>query len=144
MVILRSGVDMVELGRLEALNPRIRERFLRRVFTPGELAETDGDLSALAGRFAVKEAVSKALGTGIGRVHWQDIETRDGPWGAPQLRLHGFAREVADALGLSAWSISISDTRTHAVAIAVAIGESDAGIPGQPAHQPGDEEPPSG
>jgi holo-[acyl-carrier protein] synthase len=124
MSVIRTGVDMVEISRLERINPRIRQRFLQRVFTPHELKEAGGDLAELAGRFAVKEAVSKALGTGIGKVHWQDIETRDGPWGAPVLHLYGTASQVADALHLAEWSVSISDTREHAIAIAVAIGEA--------------------
>jgi holo-[acyl-carrier protein] synthase len=122
MAILRTGVDMVEISRLNSQRPAIRARFLQRVFTPYELSEAGGSDAALAGRFAVKEAVSKALGSGIGWVRWQDIEVRRGPYGEPLLHLYGNAEKLADSLGLELWSVSITDTDTHAVAVAVALG----------------------
>lgn len=122
-MILRTGVDIVEIQRLEQVNPAIRERFIRRVFTPREIELARGSYASLAGRFAAKEAVSKALGTGIGPVSWQDIEIRRDASGAPVLHLHGRAAEVARLLGLTTWSVSISHGRTHAVAMAVALGE---------------------
>jgi holo-[acyl-carrier protein] synthase len=123
MNILRSGVDIIEIDRLAKVNPAIRQRFLKRVYTPLEL-EIAGDSNAsLAGRFAAKEAVSKALGSGIGHVRWQDIEIRRGANGEPQLYLHGAARQLADALGLTIWSISISHSKTYAVAMVVAFGQ---------------------
>ncbi|BAJ64541.1 holo-ACP synthase [Anaerolinea thermophila] len=122
-MILRTGVDIVEIQRLEQVNPAIRERFIRRVFTPLEIELARGSYASLAGRFAAKEAVSKALGTGIGPVSWQDIEIRRDASGAPVLYLHGRAAEVARLLGLTTWSVSISHGRTHAVAMAVALGE---------------------
>lgn len=129
MTILRTGVDLVEIDRLEQLNPAIRERFLQRVFTPGELNTHSGRgeetaWGSLTGRFAAKEAVVKALGSGIGPVRWQEIEILTGPQGEPMLELHGEARRIADQLGLETWSISISHSRTHAVAVAVAVGSS--------------------
>lgn len=119
---LRTGIDLIEIHRLEALNPNIRERFIRRVFTDNEIQDCGGSSARLAGRFAAKEAVAKALGTGIGQVTWQDIEVRQGPRGEPVLELHGAARQMAEDLRLSEWSISISHSHTHAVAVAVAIG----------------------
>jgi holo-[acyl-carrier protein] synthase len=119
---LRSGVDIVEIRRLDEINPAIRARFIQRVYTPAEQALARGQAPSLAGRFAAKEAVSKALGTGIGRVRWQDIEILRGPSGEPVLQLHGLAREVAARLGLTEWSVSISHGREHAVAVAVALG----------------------
>jgi len=119
---LRTGIDIVEIHRLEEINPAIRARFIERVFTPLEQELTHGSYASLAGRFAAKEAVSKALGTGIGRVNWRHIEIRRGPAGEPLLQLHGFAREVAERLGLTTWSVSISHGREHAVAVAVALG----------------------
>ncbi len=119
---LRTGIDIVEIQRLEQINPAIRERFIRRVFTPTEIELTHGSYPSLAGRFAAKEAVSKALGTGIGMVSWQDIEIRRGPAGEPTLELHGRARLVAERLGLLTWSVSISHGRAYAVAMAVALG----------------------
>lgn len=122
-MILRTGVDIVEIQRLEQVNPAIRERFIRRVFTPLEIELARGSYASLAGRFAAKEAVSKALGTGIGPVSWQEIEIRRDSSGAPVLYLHGRASEIAHLLGLTLWSVSISHGRTHAVAMAVALGE---------------------
>ncbi len=122
MTVLRTGVDLLEIARLRSQRPAIRERFLKRVFTEAELAEANDSDATLAGRFAVKEAVSKALGTGIGPVSWQEIETRRGPAGEPVLHLYGKAQARAEQLGLQVWSVSISDTDTHAVAIAVGMG----------------------
>lgn len=118
---LRTGIDLVEIHRIAAQRPEIRERFLRRVFTPRELAEVGSSNASLAGRFAAKEAVAKALGCGIGAVGWQSIEVTRGPMGEPLLNLTGKASQVAEILGLSAWSISISHTRTYAVAVAAAL-----------------------
>ena len=126
---LRSGIDIVEIHRLDEINPAIRARFINRVFTPAEQALARGRTESLSGRFAAKEAVSKALGTGIGRVRWQDIEILRGPAGEPVLQLHGLAREVAAQLGLIEWSVSISHGRSHAVAVAVALGPSQGVAP---------------
>jgi holo-[acyl-carrier protein] synthase len=121
MAILRSGIDLVEIDRITNLRPEIRERFLVRVFTPLELDQAGKSDASLAGRFAVKEAVAKALGTGIGVLGWQHIEVERGQQGEPVLHLYGNARDEADRQGLSTWSISISHTHSHAVAVAVAI-----------------------
>ena len=122
-MILRSGVDLIETNRLSGLNPHIRARFLKRVYTPAELDICGTSDASLSGRFAAKEAVAKALGTGIGPVRWQDLEITTGPRGEPLLYLHGAAQEIAAQLGLQTWSVSISHTNTHAIAMAVAIGE---------------------
>jgi holo-[acyl-carrier protein] synthase len=123
---LRTGVDVVEIERFERLNPAIKARFKKRVFTSQEL-ETCGDsIASLAGRFAVKEAVAKALQTGIGPVSWQDIETVEGPAGEPVLALHGGAARLATQLALTHWSISISHTATIAVAVAIAMSDPAA------------------
>ena len=121
---LRTGIDLIEIERLANINPKIRARFLARVYTPAELALFETSNISLAGRFAAKEAVAKALGSGIGAVHWQDIEIGQGPQGEPILKLHGAARQLADDQGLLTWSISISHTATHAVAMAVALSEA--------------------
>ncbi len=125
-MILRTGVDLLEIDRLDSVRTAIRERFLKRVYTQRELEQSGNQNDYLAGRFAVKEAVSKALGTGIGWVRWQDIETLDGPRGEPVLHLHGNAAKIAELLGLTMWSVSISHTKQHAVAVAVALGEASA------------------
>ncbi len=122
MFTLHSGIDLVEIKRLAEINPAIRQRFLQRVFTPLELADACDSNIHLAGRFAAKEAAAKALGTGIGVVRWQDIEIQGGPNGEPVLHLYGSAAALAEKQGLTTWSVSISHTQTHAVAIAVACG----------------------
>ena len=120
---LRSGIDLIEIARLEGVQPAIRERFLARVFTPQELEDARDSSLHLAGRFAAKEAVAKALGCGIGPVSWQEIEIQRGQAGEPMLVLYGKARQMADELGLTTWSVSISHTKEYALALAVACGE---------------------
>lgn len=119
---LTSGVDIVEIERLEGAVERHGTRLLERIFTPQELAEVKGNPASLAVRFAAKEAVSKALGTGIGAVNWHDIEILRGPAREPKLRMHGEAARLASDLGYETWSISLSHTQAYAVALAVAIG----------------------
>jgi holo-[acyl-carrier protein] synthase len=121
-MIIRTGIDLVEVHRLAEVNPRIRARFLQRVFTPEELRICNGSNQKLAGRFAVKEAVSKALGTGIGPISWQDVETLDGAMGEPILILYGKAQVFAEMIGLEAWSVSISDSGDLVMAVAAAVG----------------------
>jgi holo-[acyl-carrier protein] synthase len=119
---LRSGIDLVEVKRLGLLQEAIRSRFLERVFTPAELEYARNSDLHLAGRFAAKEAVAKALGTGIGPVSWQEIEILNDPGGEPVLYLYGSAKIKADEMGLEQWSVSISHTTDYAVAVAVASG----------------------
>jgi holo-[acyl-carrier protein] synthase len=121
MPALRTGIDLIEIARLGTIQPRIFERFLTRVYTPRELEEARKLLPTLAGKFAAKEAVSKALGSGIGQVHWQDIEILHGDQGEPILILHGAALALSTQLGLTTWSISISHSQAYAVAMAVAM-----------------------
>ena len=85
-----------------------------------------GKPASLAARFAAKEAVAKALGTGIGRVTWHDIEILRGREQAPGLVLSGTADSLARDLGLTTWSISLSHTQSHALAMAVAIRDKEA------------------
>ena len=121
-MLLKTGVDLVEIERLQQTIDRYGERFLQRVFTEKELAEVGSNTASLAARFAAKEAVAKALGTGIGLVSWREIEIQRGPSREPRLHLSGQARSMAGLLGLQNWSISLSHTRSHAIAVAVAIG----------------------
>lgn len=121
-MILRSGIDIIEVSRLDQVNPAIRQRFIARVYTAQEIAQARGRTDALTGLFAAKEAVSKALGTGIGAVHWQDIEILHLPSGQPVVKLHSQAKIVAEQLGLHTWSVSISHDRDKVVALAVALG----------------------
>lgn len=119
---IRTGVDLVQIQRIVALLDRYGERFTRRVFTPRELSACGQRVERLAARFAAKEAVSKALGTGIGRVSWQEIEIANDAAGRPRLELSGRAAELAMELDLHEWSISLSHTQEQAIAFVVAAG----------------------
>ncbi len=119
--MLTSGVDLIEIERVERSIDRLGQRFLDRVFTVQEQVYCNGRVPSLAGRFAVKEAVSKALGTGIGDMRWIDIEIVCDDRGRPELQLHEKAQELAEIMGLKHWSISISHTKTHAIGFAVAM-----------------------
>ena len=121
-MLLRTGVDLIEISRIAEIVRRHGRRYLDRIYTPAELDQSRQLPETLAGRFAAKEAVAKALGTGIGAVSWQDIEILGDEQNAPVLQLHGSAARLADELGLSSWSLSISHSLSHAVAFVVAIG----------------------
>jgi holo-[acyl-carrier protein] synthase len=122
---LATGVDLVEIERLQQAIDRYGERFLQRIFTATELEEVGHNTASLAGRFAAKEAVSKALGTGIGPVNWREIEVLRGPQRQPRLLLHGSAQRLAEDLNLSDWSISLSHSFSYAIAMVVAVGKED-------------------
>jgi holo-[acyl-carrier protein] synthase len=120
---LRTGVDLIEIERFNNAILRHGERFLGRVFTHRELDEVGDNVASLAARFAAKEATAKALGTGIGDVGWQEIEILRGPMKQPNLFLHGQASLLAERLDLETWSLSLSHSQSHAVALVVAIGD---------------------
>lgn len=120
---IRSGIDTIEISRLDEISASIRNRFIERVFTTREISQARNQNDALSGLFAAKEAVSKALGTGIGPINWQDIEILHLPSGQPIVRLHNQAEKIAKQLGLKEWSVSISHDRNKAIALAVAIGD---------------------
>ncbi len=120
--MLRTGVDIIEVSRIEQAAARHGERFYRRFYTQGERDRCGDRFSAYAARFAAKEAVAKALGTGIGDMQWTDIEVVQDERGKPDVLLHGAASQIARDLGLHEWSISLSHTHEHAVAFVVATG----------------------
>jgi holo-[acyl-carrier protein] synthase len=125
MMILRTGVDLVEIARFQQAVERHGQRFLERVFTPKELAEVgsqEGRIASLAARFAAKEAVSKAFGTGIGQIYWREIEILRGPEREPILHLHGNSLRLAEEQNLTTWSLSLSHTEQYAIAMVVALG----------------------
>jgi holo-[acyl-carrier protein] synthase len=122
--MLRTGIDIIEIQRIDEAILRHRERFFHRFFTPQELIEAEGRTPALAARFAAKEAVAKALGTGIGAVGWKDIEILRDDQRRPYVVLHGLAATRAHALGLTEWAISLSHTHEHAAAVAVATSST--------------------
>ncbi len=121
--MIRCGVDMIECERIAAGIERGGERFLNRFFTAGERQDCGDKPYRLAARFAAKEAVSKALGCGIGDIRWLDVEIRTREDRRPQLILHGRAQDLAAQMGLTEWDISLSHSDSLAIAIAVAQSE---------------------
>lgn len=121
--MLAVGVDIIEVERVERALARHGERFSRRIFTEQEWVYCNGRMTSLAGRFAIKEAVGKALGTGLGVVRWRDIEVVNDEQKKPHLVLHGQAKKLAAELGLTQWSISLSHTETQAIGFVVALGD---------------------
>jgi holo-[acyl-carrier protein] synthase len=120
--MLRIGVDMIEVERIEQAMARHGERFLARFFTPNERVQCQENAARLAARFAAKEAAAKALGTGIGDVRWVEIEVCSDERGRPELLLHGAAAQLASELGLHNWQVSLSHTQGYAIAFVVALG----------------------
>lgn len=114
------GIDLIEVERIKQASRRWKERFLRRIYTGRELALCGRSYPSLAARFAVKEAVAKALGTGIGQISWREIETIEDVTGRPLVKLSGRARERAEELGIKSWAVSLSHTRNMAIAVVVA------------------------
>ena len=119
---LATGVDLIEISRIEEVIARHGKHFLERIYTPAELDYCGKRAESLSGRFAAKEAVAKALGSGIGDVSWKEIEVLGDEQNAPTLTLHGAAKQKAEDLGLKIWSVSISHSQSHSVAFVVAIG----------------------
>ena len=120
---LRSGVDLIEIERFDRIEPRIHERFIHRVLTAQERLEVKDSNATLAGKFAAKEAVVKALGCGIGLVSFQEIEILHDANGQPKLHLYKNARRIAEEQNLKVWSVSISHSQHYAVAVAIFAGE---------------------
>lgn len=126
VAILGTGIDIVEVGRFARAGRRWRERFWNRLFTPLERELAVGQRHAdqfFAARFAVKEAVWKALGTGLSGGTWQDIEVQRGERGEPVVVLSGLAAERARAGGITKVLVSISHTKEQAIASALAVRE---------------------
>jgi holo-[acyl-carrier protein] synthase len=116
------GVDITEIDRVEAALGRFGERFLKRVFTPMEVGVCRGRVSELAARFAAKEAVMKALGTGAKGVAWREIEVLPNRRGKPLVYLHGRAKARAEKIELTGLDISL--THDGNLAIAMVVGQS--------------------
>lgn len=131
MGILAHGIDLVDFPRIEEMIQRHGERFINRVFTIAEQAYAEKNRNRVekyAGRFAAKEAVLKLLGTGWrGKIAWTDIEVINNKAGQPQVTLDGEVKIIADNLGISQISISITHTANFAFASAVALVESNEG-----------------
>ena len=120
--MIRSGVDIIDIPRLEQALARHGDAFLRRIYTPEEIRRYGDKPRSLAARWAAKEAVAKALGTGIGPIAWTEIEILEDTHRAPLLRLTGKAQSLAQELGLREWAISLSHTDQLAIALVVAQG----------------------
>ncbi|GGG91693.1 holo-ACP synthase [Silvibacterium dinghuense] len=119
-MLLGTGIDLIEIDRITQSVERYGERFLERVFTPGEIAYCSRKKNAAesyAARFAAKEAGAKALGTGIQHgVNWKEIEVRRLPGQRPTLHFSGRAEEFARRLGVRHISLSLTHSRTVAMA----------------------------
>jgi holo-[acyl-carrier protein] synthase len=126
MSVLGIGIDLVECARIEHSLERFGDRFLRRVFTDGEIEYSMSmkfPARHLAARFAAKEAVSKAFGTGIGKaMGWRDIDVRKKPSGEPFLLLAGGAEKLAKERSVKNALITLSHSDQHAVATIVLEG----------------------
>lgn len=124
-MVLGLGTDLIEIARVQASIDRFGERFLERLFTPGEIAycqrKKRHSAESFAARFAAKEAGAKALGTGISRgIGWREIEVRREPGERPTLHLSGRALERAAAMGVRRLQLSLTHSQQLALAVVVA------------------------
>ena len=124
--MLTVGVDILELYRLKAVYERWGQSFLDRIYTPDEQVYCRGRIPQLASRFAAKEAVMKALGTGIRGVGWRDIEVTRKRGGPPQITLHNRASARAARMGMTQIAISLSHSQDYAVASVVMSIDEDS------------------
>jgi holo-[acyl-carrier protein] synthase len=127
--VVGIGTDIIECLRIAQMIQRHGEQFITRVYTPHEMQYCQARKQStqhFAGRWAAKEAVLKALGTGWRRgISWRDVEIRTESSGKPFIVLHGGAREVSDELGIQEVLVSISHCRSHATAYAIAVSKND-------------------
>ncbi len=114
------GIDVIEIDRVREVLRKHPERFLTRVFTPEEVAFCRGRVPELAARFAAKEAMMKALGTGARSVGWREIEVLPDRRGKPLVYLYGGAATRAATIGLEEIDISLTHNNTFAIAAVVA------------------------
>jgi holo-[acyl-carrier protein] synthase len=132
MNIIGHGIDLVAIHRVAGLIKHCAEDFLEATFTLNERKEAESPETStafFAGRFAAKEAIVKALGTGfVGDITWTDVEILRQPTGAPDVHLSGGALAVAQSLRVTHWLLSISHDESHAIASAIALGDACRGI----------------
>ena len=119
-MIIGIGIDLIEIERIK--KACAKEAFLLRSFTSAELEWIGGRAERAAGNFAVKEAVSKAMGTGFRGMSLNEIEVLRDDLGKPFVRLYGRAGAKAEALGIARWHVSISNTKTLATAYVIGEG----------------------
>jgi len=129
VTVVGVGLDLIEIERVASILQRQGEGFLDRILHPEEprerIARRDG-ATHVAGLFAAKEAVMKALGTGMSGASFREIRVRHTAAGQPFVELDGGTRARADSLGIRAWQVSITHSRTAAAAVAVALGTPTA------------------
>jgi holo-[acyl-carrier protein] synthase len=120
------GIDTIEIARIARALADFGDRFLRRVYTERERERYGSRIAELAARFAAKEATSKALGTGIRGIRWREMEILGNQRGKPVLILHGSAADRAAHLGLVAFDVSLTHSRTDAMAFVVGMKRQGA------------------
>jgi holo-[acyl-carrier protein] synthase len=114
-----AGVDIIEIERVADVIARHGDRFLNRVYTPDEIAHCRGRISELAARFAAKEAVMKALGTGVRGVGWRDIEILPNRRGKPLVFLYERGAARAERIQLRGLEVSLTHSKQYAIAMVV-------------------------
>ena len=116
---LHSGIDIIEIDRIQNVLIKHPERFLRKIFTEYEINYCRGRATQLAARFASKEAAMKALGTGIRGVGWREVEVQRLRSGKPYIILHGRAKKRAELMGIKKIELSISHSKNLATAMVI-------------------------
>jgi holo-[acyl-carrier protein] synthase len=116
---LHSGIDIIEIDRIQNVLTKHPERFLRKIFTEYEINYCRGRATQLAARFASKEAAMKALGTGIRGVGWREVEVQRLRSGKPYIILHGRAKKRAESMGIKKIELSISHSKNLATAMVI-------------------------
>ena len=125
--MLVTGVDIIEISRIRRVYEQYGKRFLRRIYTSSEIEYCRGRPPQLASRFAAKEAVMKALGTGVRGIRWKDVEIVRVGGSAPTVELHGTARRRADRIGILSMAVSLTHSKEYAVASVVGERRDRAG-----------------
>ena len=122
-MILGTGIDLAEVPRIQEAIERYGQKFVQRIYTPGEIAYVERKANRFeryAARFAAKEAGMKAIGTGWRHgVRWQDFEVANLPGGRPILKLHGVAAEFAERMGVKRISLSLTHTTENGMAFVI-------------------------
>jgi holo-[acyl-carrier protein] synthase len=116
---LHSGIDIIEIDRIQNVLRKHPERFLRKIFTEYEINYCRGRATQLAARFASKEAAMKALGTGVRGVGWREVEVQRLRSGKPYIILHGRAKKRAGSMGIKKIELSISHSKNLATAMVI-------------------------
>lgn len=125
--MLATGIDVIEIARIERTLNQHGERFLERIFTPQEILKLHRQPSEVAARFAAKEAVAKTLGVGLRLlspigIRWHEVEILNTPSGRPTIALNGYAQSLAQSQNLTEWAISLTHDGGLAIASVVALG----------------------